>query len=164
MISARIPYAYRMRHTEEGHEQMEQPMKSVVDGKRIQQWLDAQGYRVEYHEQAWIGLWGNIALDFSVRGEHDKYLVVHGTEQGSHPNGQHDLLEDVCNAWNRYYEGPGAYLQSSEKGLVFHTLFVVNCQGGMDDDQFDRLLNYAMAGSDGFLRFAQEQLSKIRIA
>jgi len=143
---------------------MEQPMKSVVDGKRIQQWLEAQGYRVEHHEQSWVGLWGNIMLDFSVRGEHDEYLVVRGAEQGSHPNGHRELLEDVCNAWNRDYEGPAAYLQSSEEGLVFRTVFVVNCQGGMDDDQFDRLMKYAMAGSDGFLGFAQGQLSKIRMS
>ena len=164
MISARIPYAYRMRHMEEGHEQMGQPMKSVVDNDLIKRWLDAQGYRVEYHEQSWVGLWGDILLDFSVRGEHDEYLVVRGTERGSHPNVQHDLLEDCCNAWNRDYEGPTAYVQSTEEGLVFRTVFVVNCQGGMDDDQFDRLMKYAMAGSDGFLGFAQGQLSKIRMA
>lgn len=143
---------------------MEQPMKSVVDGKRIQQWLEAQGYSVEYHEQSWVGLWGNIMLDFSVRGEHDEYLVVRGAEQGSHPTGQRELLEDCCNAWNRGYEGPAAYLQSSEEGLVFRTVFVVNCQGGMDDDQFDRLMKYAMVGSNGFLGFAQGQLSKIRMS
>ena len=164
MSSARIPYVYRMHRTEEGLEQMGQPMRPVVDNGRIKRWLDAQGYRVEYYAQSWVGLWGNVLLDFSVRGEHDEYLVVRGTERGSHPDGQHDLLEDCCNAWNRDYEGPAAYLQSSEGGLVFCTLLVVNCQGGMDDGQFDRLMKYAMAGSDGFLGFAQGQLSRIRVA
>lgn len=142
---------------------MEQPMKSMVDENRIQRWLEGQGYRVEYFQQAWIGLWDNIVLAFSVNGENHEYLVIRGTEQGSHPGNQRELLEDCCNAWNRDYEGPAAYLQGSEEGLVFRTVLVVNCLGGMDDDQFDRLMKYAMTGSDSFLTFAQKQLSKIRM-
>ena len=137
---------------------------AVVDDDRIKRWMDQQNFHVEYYEHAWFGMWANIMLTFAMAGEHDEYLVVRGTERGSHPDGQHELLEDCCNAWNRDYEGPAAYVQSSEEGLVFRTLLVVNCQGGMDDDQFDRLMKYAMAGSDGFLGFAQGQLSKIRMA
>lgn len=137
---------------------------TVVDDDRIKRWMDQQNFQVEYYEHAWFGMWANIMLTFAMDGEHHEYLVVRGTEQGSHPNGQRELLEDCCNAWNRDYEGPAAYLQSSEEGLVFRTVFVVNCQGGMDDDQFDRLMKYAMAGSDGFLGFAQGQLSKIRMS
>ncbi len=137
---------------------------AVVDDDRIKRWMDQQNFHVEYYEHAWFGMWANIMLTFAMAGEHDEYLVVRGTERGSHPDGQHELLEDCCNAWNRDYEGPAAYLQSSEEGLVFRTVFVVNCQGGMDDGQFDRLMKYAMAGSDGFLGFAQGQLSRIRMA
>ena len=137
---------------------------AVVDDDRIKRWMDQQNFHVEYYEHAWFGMWANIMLTFAMAGEHDEYLVVRGTERGSHPDGQHELLEDCCNAWNRDYEGPAAYLQSSEEGLVFRTVFVVNCQGGMDDGQFDRLMKYAMAGSDGFLGFAQGQLSRIRVA
>ena len=137
---------------------------TVVDDDRIKRWMDQQNFHVEYYEHAWFGMWANIMLTFAMAGEHDEYLVVRGTERGSHPDGQHDLLEDCCNAWNRDYEGPTAYVQSTEEGLVFRTVFVVNCQGGMDDGQFDRLMKYAMAGSDGFLGFAQGQLSRIRMA
>lgn len=136
---------------------------AVVDDDRIKLWMDRQDFHVEYYEHAWVGMWANIMLTFAIDGENHEYLVIRGTEQGSHPGNQRELLEDCCNAWNRDYEGPAAYLQGSEEGLVFRTVFVVNCLGGMDDDQFDRLMKYAMTGSDSFLTFAQKQLSKIRM-
>ncbi|OZG48736.1 YbjN domain-containing protein [Bombiscardovia coagulans] len=141
---------------------MNESTKAVVTNSRIKKWLDGQGFHVEYHDNAWIGLWDTTMISFGIDGDNKEYLVIRASTNHSHPNDQRDILEDACNAWNREYEGPTAYIESSDDGLTFRTIMAMNCCGGIDDNQFDRLMKFGMAGSDSFLRFAEGQLSTTR--